>query len=204
MLHKKTIRRIISHDARVNYLVFKIILQIIFFLFRDIEKYFNELRKAEKKRLKQKADRAKLKKLCKKKYILEQEKKAYNLFSKILKQAFQYAINHQIPPLVSVRLRNLSNVILEQLCDILCCKKPDRYDENKNCTFLVSIADWIAIEIERVYYIINLKKNLELEKIEELEIEQEKLKEKEKPLPVNDEVEIQMDQAEDGNLDEME
>lgn len=92
-----------------------------------------------------------------------------------------YAFENKVPPMVSVRLRNLSDIILEQLCDLLDIEIPRRDDaETKQELFLIDLADWYAIAIEQIYYEVQLKKNEELEKIEK---EREDLERAKKEFP---------------------
>lgn len=82
---------------------------------------------------------------------------------------------------MSVRLRNLSNIILEQICELLEIDIPKRGDvETKQELFLVDLADWIAIAVEQIYYDVQLRKNEELEKIEQ---EKEELEKRKKESP---------------------
>lgn len=85
-----------------------------------------------------------------------------------------HAFNNPIPPLVSVRLRNLSDIILEQICDLLETDIPDREEPTQIGNFLIAVADWAAIFVEHIYYRVQVKKNDELEQLERERIEMEK------------------------------
>lgn len=95
-----------------------------------------------------------------------------------------FAISHPIPPLVSVRLRNLSDIILEQICDLRNVTKPDRGDQDKQSRFLIAVADWMAVGIEQVYYDVQKKKNEELDKIEKEKQDLDNIKHREGTKPL--------------------
>lgn len=139
----------------------------------ETKKYFMELEQENSK----KRRRKRLKELLRKQYLKQKKHqgtvKAYKIFAKILRKGMIFAISHSVPPLVTVRLRYLSDIILEQLSDLRNVKKPNREDPSKEDLFLITVSDWIAVGIEQVYYEVQLKKNEELEKLgrerEELE-----------------------------------
>lgn len=54
--------------------------------------------------------------------------RAYRKFGRLLRKAMYYAIKHPVPALVSPRLRLMSDVILEQLCDVRNLPVPKRTD----------------------------------------------------------------------------
>lgn len=93
--------------------------------------------------------------------------RAYRKFGKILQKGMVYAYKHPVPTLVSPRLRNMANVILEQICDLRGLEIPERSDTNKQSQFLITISDWLAVAIEHIYYEIQVKKNKEFDLIEE-------------------------------------
>lgn len=109
------------------------------------------------------------------KYLLErhfekQRCRAYKLFKKLLKCGISYAARNPVPPLVSIRLRYLSDIILEQLCDLRKVGVPNRANTGRKLSdlifllninilfidklgeFLITVADWMAIAVERLYY----------------------------------------------------
>ncbi|XP_074042248.1 uncharacterized protein [Leptinotarsa decemlineata] len=132
----------------------------------ETERYFEEM-KAEERRAEL---RDRLKRMLKKQYLRDkrkkQQQKAYRFVEKLLRNGMRAAFEHPVPPLVSVRLRNLSDIILEQLCDLRNIDHPSRENPDKEGSFMIAVADWAAIAIEHVYYIVQLKKNMELEEIE--------------------------------------
>lgn len=70
--------------------------------------------------------KGKLKKLVAKKREREMKLKAYVLFQNIIKVGLMHAATQDIPPLVSVRMRNLSDIILQHLADLRGVKVPER------------------------------------------------------------------------------
>ncbi|KAK9876538.1 hypothetical protein WA026_013911 [Henosepilachna vigintioctopunctata] len=136
----------------------------------ETEKYFEQLRAVAKHMALRKKMKEKLKKLVAKKKKREMKQKAYILFKNIIKMGLMHAATQDVPPLVSVRMRNLSNIILQQLADLRGVDLPQRQHPDKLGSFLISIADWIAIAVENVYYRVQLKKNEELEEIEQIEM----------------------------------
>lgn len=56
---------------------------------------------------------------------------ALQKFRRILINALTYASKHPVPPLVSPRLRNMADVILDQICDIRGLDVPQRTDIGK-------------------------------------------------------------------------
>ncbi|XP_044748909.1 uncharacterized protein LOC123309737 isoform X2 [Coccinella septempunctata] len=136
----------------------------------ETEKYFDQLRQMSKQMALRKKMKEKLKKLVAKKKEREMKLKAYVLFKNIIKVGLMHAATQDIPPLVSVRMRNLSDIILQHLADLRGVEVPERQNPDKLGTFLLSAADWIAIAVINVYYLVQLKKNEELEEIEEIEM----------------------------------
>lgn len=131
----------------------------------ETERFFEKLRGEskfldERRKLKQRL-RKELRKLKRAK----QHARAVEFAEKLLKIGMEFAFNNPIPPLVSVRLRNLSDIILEQLCDLRDINHPDRDDPDKEGLFLIAVADWIAVIIEHIYFEVQLKKNKDLEEI---------------------------------------
>nr|CAH7736696.1 unnamed protein product [Callosobruchus chinensis] len=96
----------------------------------------------------------------------EQQRKAMAFVQKLMKKGMLFAFNHPVPPLVSIRLRNLSDIVLEQICDLRNTDIPNREDPDQIGLFLIAVSDWVAIFIEHVYYMVQLKKNKELEELE--------------------------------------
>lgn len=147
----------------------------------ETKKYFMELEQENSKKWRRK----RLKELLKKQYMKQKMEKdiakAYRLFAKILRNCMMFAVTHAVPPLVSVRLRNLSDIVLEQICDLRNVTKPNRDDPDREGLFFIAISDWIAVAIEQVYYDVQLKKNEELEKLEK---EKEELDNTKKKDPV--------------------
>lgn len=147
----------------------------------ETEKYFEQLREASRQMALRRKMKERLKKLVARRREREMKLKAYVLFKNIIKVGLMHAATQDIPPLVSVRMRNLSDIILQHLADLRGVDVPEREHPDKLGTFLLSAADWIAIAVINVYYLVQLKKNEELEEIEEIEmakLEEEKKKEK--------------------------
>ncbi|ENN71505.1 hypothetical protein HUJ04_013269 [Dendroctonus ponderosae] len=131
----------------------------------ETQTYFQHLKKQELEANRRKDIKFMLKKLVRRKKRAKQTKKAYNLINHLLVQSMEYALKHPVPPLVSVRLRNLSNIVLEQISDMMNVKVPDREQPDPLGYFLIQVADWTAIAIEHLYYGVQLKKNQELQKL---------------------------------------
>lgn len=140
----------------------------------ETEKYFDQMRQMANEIAAKKRIKTKLRRMVATKKKKEVRKRAYCLFRNIIRVGLLHAATHEVPPLVSVRLRNLSDIVLQQLADLRGLPVPDRQHPNKVGRFLISAADWIAIAVENVYYTVQLKKNQELEEIED--IERKKLK----------------------------
>ncbi|XP_072389964.1 uncharacterized protein [Diabrotica undecimpunctata] len=132
----------------------------------ETERYFEEMRQ----QLQTKLMRDKLKKALKKKYMKEKRREkqaaAYCFVEQLFRSAMNFAVKNPVPPLVSIRLRHLSDIILEQLCDLRNISRPSRDEPDQQGTFMIAVADWFAIAVEHVYYLVQLKKNQELEEIE--------------------------------------
>lgn len=75
-----------------------------------------------------------------------------------------------MPPLVSIRLRYLSDIILEQLCDMRKLEVPNRANPDRLGNFMISVADWMAIAVERLYYAAQMSIN-EITNQEEMRFE---------------------------------
>lgn len=154
----------------------------------ETEKYFEQMRSEANEIAKRKMMKIMLKRLYQKQQRAKQEQKAYKFIAKFLKQRMMYGFTNPIPPLISVRLRNLSDIILEQICDLRNIDIPDRDTPNQHALFLIALADWTAIAIEQVYYAVQLKKNEELEAIEEqaAEVKQKEKKTEKKEEKITD------------------
>lgn len=149
----------------------------------ETQRYFKELEleNARKRR------RKRIKEMLRKQYLKQRRQhdtaKAYRTFTNILRKGIKFAISHAIPPIVSVRLRNLSDIVLEQICDLRNIKKPNRESPDREGRFLIAVADWIAVGIEQVYYDVQVKKNEELFKLEEEKEKMENVKNEAQPTP---------------------
>lgn len=132
----------------------------------ETNRYFMELEQENRKKDKRK----RLKELLRKEYAKQRKQqnraKAYKIFRNILRKSMMFSMTHAVPSLVSVRLRNLSDIVLEQICDLRNTTKPDRDDPDKEGRFLIAVADWIAVGIEQIYFEVQVKKNEELKKLE--------------------------------------
>ncbi|KAJ8927774.1 hypothetical protein NQ314_019723 [Rhamnusium bicolor] len=126
-----------------------------------------------------------------------ERKDAFKFIETLLKCGMMHAFNNPVPPLISVRLRNLSDIILEQICDLRNIDHPDRDDPDQTGLFLLSVADWIAIAIEHVYYGVQLKKNAELEEIEETKVDRVEIPDS---APIIKEIDYDVQGGEDGDL----
>ncbi|XP_050294200.1 uncharacterized protein LOC126734557 [Anthonomus grandis grandis] len=145
----------------------KILLQELYAMTpEETEKYFEHLRRQAEEIGRRKDIKFMLKRLLKRKKKAKQIKKAYDFINRLLIKGLEYASVHPVPPLVSVRLRNLSNIILEQICDLKNMNIPNRENPDQVGSFMLQVADWMAIAVEHLYYGVQLKKNRELEKIE--------------------------------------
>lgn len=76
--------------------------------------------------LKRKKARKKQAEACRKKAEKEDRDKAYLVFFQFLIMGFWYARSHEVPPLVTTRLRKLSDVILKQICQLRGVDVPKR------------------------------------------------------------------------------
>lgn len=156
----------------------------------ETEKYFEHLRKQAEESGRRKDIKYMLNKLVRKKKKAKQVKKAYAFVNRLLVKGMRFALNHPIPPLVSVRLRNLSNIVLEQISNLIWVNVPNREDSDGLGRLLIQVADWMAIAIEHLYYGVQLKKNKEMERIEE----EARAREKErKDKPIVEEVVLETD-----------
>lgn len=63
---------------------------------------------------------------CRKKAIKEDRDRAYLVFFQFLIMGFWHARLHKIPPLVTSRLRKLSDMILKQICQLRNIDVPER------------------------------------------------------------------------------
>ncbi|CAG9855926.1 unnamed protein product [Phyllotreta striolata] len=131
----------------------------------ETEAYF--LMNLEKQRQLQK--RRELKKKMKMAFLKKRKQQqvdcAYKFLKRLLVMGMRFAAKNPVPPLLCVRLRILSDVILEQLCDLRGISQPSREDPDKCGLFMITIADWFAIAVEVIYYIVQHKKNVELDDI---------------------------------------
>lgn len=91
-----------------------------------MEDYFAQRRLEAKKNLLYRKTKAKFHKVWMVHQKRKQRKAAYEWFRKMLKRGFSYAVKHSVPELLSIRLRYLSDQILEQLCDLMCEEVPNR------------------------------------------------------------------------------
>ncbi|KAF7277983.1 hypothetical protein GWI33_008980 [Rhynchophorus ferrugineus] len=156
-----------SHLPREKANKIKMLLQELYAMSpEETEKYFAYIKGKVDEMSKRKDIKFMLKKLDKKRKRKKQYKQAYELLKTLFIKGMEFALKTPVPPLISVRLRNLSNIILEQICDLKNVKVPNRDDADRTGAFLIKVADWMAIAIEHLYYGIHLKKNQELEKIE--------------------------------------
>lgn len=146
----------------------------------ETEKYFEHLRQQAEESGRRKDIKYMLKKLVRKKKKAKQVKEAYAFVNGLLVKGMRFALTHPIPPLVSVRLRNLSNIVLEQISNLIWVNVPNRDNADELGRLLIQVADWMAIAIEHLYYGVQLKKNKEMERIEEEARAREKER-KEKP-----------------------
>ncbi|KAL1501185.1 hypothetical protein ABEB36_006563 [Hypothenemus hampei] len=145
----------------------KVLLQELYAMTpEETEKYFEYLRQQSDEVAKRKNMKFLLRKLLKRKKRTKQVTRAYAFVKKLLIDGMTYATKHPLPPFVSVRLRNLSNIILEQICDLKNVKIPIRDNPDSVGHFLIQVADWMAIAVEQLYYVVQLKKNEELDAIE--------------------------------------
>lgn len=149
----------------------------------ETKKYFMELELENSK----KRRRKRIKEMLRKQYLRQKRQediaKAYRTFTNILRKGIQFAVTHSLPPLVSVRLRNLSDIVLEQICDLRNVRKPNRENCDRDGRFLIAVADWIAVGIEQVYYDVQVKKNEELMKLEQEKETLESGKNEVRPTP---------------------
>ncbi|XP_030766615.1 uncharacterized protein LOC115890505 [Sitophilus oryzae] len=145
----------------------KILLQELYAMTpEETERYFAHIKKKSADVSRRKDIKFMLKKLVKRKKKEQQHKQAYELLYRLFVSGMEFAVKTPVPPLVSVRLRNLSNIILEQICNLRNVDIPAREDSDQFGSFLIKVADWMAIVIEHLYYGIHLKKNAELQIIE--------------------------------------
>lgn len=63
---------------------------------------------------------------CKRKADREDRDRAYLVFFQYLIVGFWYARSHKVPPLVTSRLRRLSDVILREICKLRNLDVPER------------------------------------------------------------------------------
>ncbi|CAH0561058.1 unnamed protein product [Brassicogethes aeneus] len=132
----------------------------------DAEKYFAEMRsKADAAALKRKIQNM-LKMACSKQKRKQKEEKAYRKARKIITKGLMFAALNETPPIHSIRLRHLSNIILEQLCDLLDIPQPERSAKDKYSLLLISLSDWMAIAIEKIYFPIRMANTKMLNQID--------------------------------------
>ncbi|RZC42646.1 uncharacterized protein BDFB_012180, partial [Asbolus verrucosus] len=116
----------------------------------ETAKYFAELKAEAKAAAMRKKLKQRLRKYLLEKHRQKQRERAHKLFKRLLKCGMTYAAENPVPPLVSIRLRYLSDIILEQLCDLRKVAVPNRSN---------TVADWMAIAVERLYYAAQLSIN---------------------------------------------
>ncbi|VEN59762.1 unnamed protein product [Callosobruchus maculatus] len=132
----------------------------------ETERYFAELEAIATRMMIRRRMKDLMRKRLHKLKKQEQQRKAMAFVRKLIKKGMLFAFNHPVPPLVSIRLRNLSDIVLEQICDLRNTDIPVREDPDQIGLFLIAVSDWIAIFIEHVYYMVQLRKNKELEELE--------------------------------------
>lgn len=99
------------------------------FLLRQAEAYFAQQQKQLKRKEKEAKMKKKLMKMKKEEMEIHERQRAYRLFEKYLVKSFKYACAHTPPPLVTERVRQLSDIILEHLCDMCNADVPDRSED---------------------------------------------------------------------------
>ncbi|KAJ8947857.1 hypothetical protein NQ318_010003 [Aromia moschata] len=166
----------------------------------ETEKYFLQLRREAKKMSHRKRVKEMLRKLFQKRKRQRQEGNAYRFVERLFERGMQHAFNNPVPPLISVRLRNLADIVLEQICDLRNVDKPNREDPDQAGLFLIAVADWIAIAIEHVYYGVQLRKNAELEEIEEEAERAPKKIEESPPIVIEEPTDVDRMQGEDTDI----
>lgn len=139
----------------------------------ETEKYFEQVKTEENEIAKHKVKKIMLKRMYQKQQRIKQERKAYKFIEKKLKQIMMQLFDKPPPPLASARLKYLTDIILQQICNIRNIELSDIDLSNKTGSFLAWLANWTAIVVEQVYYAAELKKNEELAMIE-AQINQEK------------------------------
>lgn len=155
------------HLSREKVENIKVLLQELYAMTpEETKKYFVELEQENSRKRRRKRLRELLRKQFLKQKRQQDTVKAYKVLANVLRKGIIFANTHSVPPLVSVRLRNLSDIVLEQICDLRNVTKPNRDEPDKEGSFLIAVADWMAVGIEQVYYDVQLKKNDELEKLE--------------------------------------
>lgn len=147
----------------------------------ETEKYFEQVKTEENEIAKHKVEKMILKRLFKQQQRLKQERKAYRVAGKRLRQVMMPLSDKTIPPLASARMKHLTDIILQQICSI---RNIDASDidslPNQLGSFLVSLANWTAVVVEQVYYTAELKKNEELAMIEDQIIKDKGVKKEKK------------------------
>ncbi|KAF5282017.1 hypothetical protein FQA39_LY00541 [Lamprigera yunnana] len=94
----------------------------------ETQKYFDEISAVIKKLAARKKLRARMAKQYHIKLRRFERKRALRLFRRVFIRALTYACKNPVPPLVTPRLRYMSDLILEQLCDIRGVNVPQRTD----------------------------------------------------------------------------
>lgn len=89
-------------------------------------KYFMELKAETQKRAEQREAKKKIREFLINKLRKEGKHKAYNLFERILRCVIEYAVENPVPPVVSLGLRNLSDICLNELCNLKAVQVPCR------------------------------------------------------------------------------
>lgn len=88
--------------------------------------YFQRKKKEGKALLRQRKAKKKQMEACRKKAEREDRDRAYLVFFQFLIMGFWYARAHEVPPLVTARLRRLSDTILRQICQLRNMEVPER------------------------------------------------------------------------------
>lgn len=73
---------------------------------------------------------------CRRKAEKEDRDRAYLVFFQFLIMGFWFARSHEIPPLVTSRLRKLSDAILKQICQLRDIDVPERPPKGNIKVFL--------------------------------------------------------------------
>ncbi|XP_018326937.1 uncharacterized protein LOC108738167 [Agrilus planipennis] len=135
----------------------------------DAERYFQEINDKIEKIAERRKQKILSRKRWKKKVDQCERKRGYRFFRAFLEKALRLSYQNPVPPLIPSRLKNVMDIVLEQLCDLLKMDIPNEECMTKEGEFIVSLAYNIAAVIENTSYEVNAQKNLELEEIEKQE-----------------------------------